>query len=87
MGHGSPGYRPPVSSSIIALSDAGPEGIQQLTLIDTQARVMGVYHVERASGKIVLKSVRNVNWDLQMDEFNGQRPSPREIQSLLHQRQ
>ncbi len=80
------GHRMPPSASMIALTSDGPDGFQQLTLIDTTQRVMSVYHVERATGRIALKSVRDVNWDLQMEEFNGSSPTPREIQSLLRPR-
>jgi hypothetical protein len=66
-------------------ADAGP-GAQQITLIDPRTRVMSVYHIDRGTGGITLRSVRNVQWDLQLDEFNGNSPSPREIQSLLQQR-
>jgi hypothetical protein len=74
------------SGELIALSLDLGEGRQQVTLIDPQARVMAVYHVERSSGQISLKSVRNVHWDLQMEEFNGTNPSPRDLRALLDQR-
>ncbi len=58
----------------------------QLTLIDPHMRVMGVYHVDRESGRIELKSIRNFRWDLQMMEFNGVSPLPGEIRALLEQK-
>ena len=58
----------------------------QLTLVDPKSRVVSVYHIDRQTGEIALKSVRNVHWDRQMEEYNGVRPSPREIRSLLQQR-
>lgn len=64
-----------------------PDGRQQITVIDGRNRAIGVYQIDPRSGAISLKSVRNVNWDLQMDEFNsGGNPSPKEIRSLLEQR-
>jgi hypothetical protein len=45
--------------------------------------MMSVYGIDPATGEISLRSVRNVRWDLQMDEYNGTNPSPREIRSLL----
>lgn len=71
------------SGELMALSHDLGEGRQQVTLIDPKARVMAVYHVERSSGQITLKSVRNVHWDLQMEEFNGNSPSPRDLRALL----
>ena len=59
---------------------------QQLTLIDPQTHAMAVYHVDSASGEITLKSVRNIHWDLQMLEFNGKSPSPREIRAMIEQK-
>ena len=59
------------SQQLIAFSlDLGNSG-QQVTLIDTGRRVLGVYHIDRTSGEISLKCVRNTHWDLLMDEFNG----------------
>lgn len=74
------------TGELIALSHDLGEGRQQVTVIDPKLRVMAVYHVERTSGEIALKSVRNVHWDLQMEEFNGVSPSPRDIRALLEQR-
>ena len=71
------------SGQLIALSSDNPQGPQQITLIDPHSRVMGVYHVDRATGQITLKSVRRVAWDLKMDQFNGASPLPREIQAML----
>jgi hypothetical protein len=61
------------------------EDRQLLTIIDPAAKVVGVYHLDLTTGEITLKSVRNITWDLQMLEFNGTIPSPREIRSQLEQ--
>lgn len=81
-----PSHRGKTDAQLIAFSVSAGEGRQQITLIDPIARVMSVYHVETASGEIALKSVRRFQWDLQMEEFNGVTPSPRDIRSLLEQR-
>ena len=57
----------------MAFSSELGNGPAQVTLIDVKSRVMCVYHVDRATGQIELKSVRNVHWDLLMEEFNGVR--------------
>lgn len=76
----------PPSEGLIALTLDATEGRQMVVLVDPKARVMSVYDVDRTSGEISLKSVRNVQWDLLMEEFNGVSPSPRQIRSLLEQR-
>ena len=63
----------------VTAADGGP---QVVTVIDTRARVMAIYHVDRTSGEITLKSVRNMTWDLQMLEFNSGEPLPQEIRDM-----
>jgi hypothetical protein len=73
----------PHQAELIAISHPSQTG-QQLTIIDPRLRVICVYQVDRSSGQISLKSVRNVHWDMMMDEFNGMSPSPKEIRATLH---
>jgi hypothetical protein len=70
---------------LVTLSTSTPEQ-EQVTLIDPETRTMAVYHIDKTSGKIVLKSVRNIHYDLKMIEFNGAEPLPGEIRSLLGER-
>ncbi len=90
---GAPGFSqgqavttPAHGSDLIALATPVGDARQQLTVIDPKARVVSVYHIELATGEITLKSVRNINFDLQMTEFNGVSPLPREIRSLIESR-
>jgi hypothetical protein len=71
------------SGEMIALSFDAGGGRQHITLIDPRTAMMSVYGIDPTTGEIALRSVRNVRWDLQMDEYNGTNPSPREIRSLL----
>jgi hypothetical protein len=73
------------NGGVLALS-TNFEGLQQITIVDPRSRVMSVYHVDAKSGEIVLKSVRNIHWDLQMIEFNAVSPLPREIRSQIDRR-
>ncbi|MEO8270136.1 MAG: hypothetical protein ABI557_10460 [Aureliella sp.] len=59
-----------------------PSGVQQLSVIDSQVKSLAVYHLEPTTGKILLKSVRNLQWDLQMEHFNGQAPLPGELHQV-----
>ena len=68
---------------VIALSHTLQSGDLQVVVIDSQRRVMSVYEITAASGAITLKSVRNVQWDLMIEEYNGAKPYPREIRTLL----
>jgi hypothetical protein len=79
---------PDLSGELITVSTMiGERGqVQQLTVIDPRSRVMSVYHVESNSGAIALKSVRNINWDLMLSEFNGVSPLPREIRGMVETR-
>ncbi len=80
-------YEPAGSSNgLIALSAAGADGSQLVTVIDPNRRAMGVYRVDAATGKLALCSVRNIHWDLQMMYLNNEQPLPQEIRSLLEPR-
>lgn len=74
------------AGNLVTLSTPVGDKFQQLTVIDPDLRVLSVYHIELASGEVSLKSVRNIHWDLQMTEFNGKSPLPREIRTLLEQK-
>src|SRR5690348_16528053 len=58
------------SPDMLALS-AEAEGRQQITVIDPKQKVMAVYHVDRTTGAISLRSVRNLQCDLQIEDFNS----------------
>ena len=73
------------SELIVVPTSLGEKG-QMLTVVDPRQRVLSVYHIDLATGKITLKSVRNIQWDLQMTYLNNENPLPQEIRSLLEQR-
>ena len=61
----------------------GGEKYQLLLVVDPRLRVASVYHIETATGVIALRSVRQIHWDLQLAEYNGVNPVPREIRLML----
>ena len=83
-------YAPPIDSParsssselITHVSDANG-GALIVTVVDPKQRVMAVYHVDRNTGEISPKSVRNLTWDLQMIEFNSGNPLPQDIRNSL----
>jgi hypothetical protein len=82
--------RPPqdrVASSpeLLALSHDGGDGRQQITIVDPRQKVMAVYTIDRATGALALKSVRNLQWDLQIEDYNSASPAPRDIRALKEQ--
>ncbi len=76
----APSSRPAVlqGGELVAVATTVGNQYQQVTVIDPS-----VYHVELTSGKITLRSVRNLRWDLQMTELNTNHPLPQELQSLF----
>ncbi len=75
------------SRQLIALPGTTDEDGQLFVVVDPQVRAVSVYHVDKASGKIALRSVRNIHYDLQMMNLNTEDPLPQIIRSLLEQRQ
>lgn len=74
-----------MTPDLLALSQDGGDGRQQITLVDPRQRVMAVYHIDKATGMLQLKSVRNVQWDLTIEDYNTQAPAPRDIRALRDQ--
>jgi hypothetical protein len=74
-------------ADLLALSHDAGDGRQQITLVDPRQRVMAVYHVDRGTGALQLKSVRNVQWDLTIEDYNSTSPAPRDIRALREQQQ
>jgi len=72
------------SDLLVVPIPSGDKG-QLLAVIDPRQRVMSVYRIDILSGKIALKSVRNIHWDLQMTHLNNEAPLPQEIKSMLEQ--
>ncbi len=75
-----------VGSDLIVVPASVGEKAQWLTVVDPRLRVMSVYQIDLTTGKIALRSVRNIHWDLQMMHLNNENPLPQEIRALLEQR-
>ncbi len=89
-GSSEPAYTPPMDSPARSFGNelmthvSATEGQPlTVTVIDPKQRVMAVYHVDRVSGEITPKSVRNFSWDLQMIEFNSGNPLPQDVRNGL----
>ena len=82
-----PSDRAVPGDQLIALSFDAGSGRQQVTMVDPRQRVLAVYHIDSASGGIALKSVRNVQWDMLMEDFNSAgAPTPREVRAITQER-
>lgn len=73
---------PAVEPGMQVVSTLLPTGVQQIVVVDLTEKTMAVYHIDPAQGKIQLRSVRKLIWDLRMEQFNGQSPLPSELQQV-----
>lgn len=73
------------SGELVVVGVAGEAG-RHVVVVDPRTRVMSVYAIDGASGQIQLRSVRNVAWDLLVEEFNGGKPSPSEVRAIMQTR-
>ena len=69
------------------ISSTQPNGMQQIVVVEATGRTMAVYQIDPNQGKIQLKSVRNLTWDLRMDFIgrfvNGTEPVARSALALV----
>lgn len=59
------------------------DGRRMLMVVDGGSRHVAVYHVDAASGSLVLRSTRDISWDLLVDDFNAQEPRPAALRRML----
>lgn len=76
---------PPAATGIpLWISDTPlDDGKRLLIVIDPASRHAAVYHVDPVSGGMVLKSTRDISWDLRLDEFNALEPKPATLRKML----
>jgi hypothetical protein len=77
---------PVAGSDLIVVPAILGDRVQVLSVVDPRQRVLCVYHIELATGKITLKSVRKLEWDLQIRDLNNDKPLPDEIRPLVEQK-
>ena len=53
-----------------------PGKASQLIVVDTQRKAVAVYTIHPDSGEIALVSVRNITWDLQIENLNSDKLRP-----------
>jgi len=58
-------------------------GTQQVILIDPSKMTLVVYHIEPTKGDVQLKSVRKIDADFSLEEFNLSEPTPSTIRKNL----
>lgn len=73
------------SMGIIRLA-AGDLG-DHVVVVDPQTKVLCTYFVQRETGNVSLRSVRNLTWDMQLEEYNPSTPSPKDIRAVIEGQQ
>ncbi|XZE46309.1 hypothetical protein SH467x_001589 [Pirellulaceae bacterium SH467] len=74
----APAHAASAGSTVMA-SAILSNGFQQVVLFDQTKSTIAVYHVDPSSGDIQLKSVRKVDADFALQEFNLSEPTPSTI--------
>jgi hypothetical protein len=77
---GQPSSQP--TSNLITHVLPAEGGAPAVVVVDPGQRVLAVYHIDKTTGEIALRSVRNITWDLQMVEFNSGEPLPQDIRKM-----
>lgn len=76
--------RPMTDGTGLWISDSPLEdGRRLLIVVDPGTRHTAIYHVDPATGSLVLRSTRDIAWDLMVGDFNAQDPKPAALRRLL----
>lgn len=73
---------PAGSGQVVVSTSPLPDARHLVVVVDPGTRHAAVYVVD-ADGTLVLKSARDLTWDLMVGEFNAQEPRPAAIRKLL----
>lgn len=63
----------------VPMGEAG----QRVIVFDKDRYTLAVYEVDTLGGRIALRSVRQVQWDLTLEEFNALPPKPTEVRAMM----
>lgn len=58
-----------------------------LTIVEPISKRILVYHIDRTSGEIALKSARDISADLVLDHWNTAQPLPQELREGIKRQQ
>ena len=76
--------RPILEATGLWISDTAVDDARRLVMVvDPATRHAAVYHLDNATGSLVLKSTRDITWDLLVDDFNAQEPRPAALKRLI----
>jgi glycerol-3-phosphate dehydrogenase len=76
--------RPAPEATGLWISDTAVDDARRLlVVVDPATRHAAVYHLDNATGSLVLKSTRDISWDLLVDDFNAQEPRPAALKRLI----
>lgn len=73
---------------ICQMAPAQETAAHAISVVDPDLGVIAVYHVDKISGDIELRSVRKIEWDLMLQEYNGCKTSlhPEEVRAMVKQK-
>ena len=72
----------PVGGDVFVMGMSVGEAGQRVIVFDKPRYTLAVYEVDALAGRIALRSVRNVRWDLSLDDFNSLPPKPKEVRAM-----
>ena len=73
----------PESAGLWISESAVDDGRRLLVVVDPATRHAAIYHLDAATGALVLRSTRDITWDLMVDDFNAQEPRPAALKRLI----
>ena len=73
----------PESAGLWISESAVEDGRRLLVVVDPATRHAAIYHLDAATGALVLRSTRDITWDLMVDDFNAQEPRPAALKRLI----
>ena len=72
----------PVGDDVFVMGMPVGEAGQRVIVFDKPHYTLAVYEIDALAGRIALRSVRNVRWDLSLEHYNSLPPEPKDIRAM-----
>lgn len=69
-------------NTVVMTVPTGEAG-QRVIVFDKNTYTLAVYDVDTLGGRIALRSVRQVQWDMGLEDFNSLPPKPAEVRAMM----
>ena len=71
------------TENTVVMTTSNGEAGHRVILFEKSNHTLAVYDIDALGGRIALRSVRQVQWDLRLEDLNSLPPKPAEVRAMM----